>query len=231
MRDLGNEDDHAETAGERLGCGLQVDLGLPAPGRAVEQEVPAAFVVCASEPSERTLLRSGERMRLRLSAQGVTLGRLRQLLAPRALRRGDERQGSAGRRAVVVREPERELHERPRQRLDHTLDRHGLDPCGRRVLEPDHDAALPRPTEPHGNDGTARDLVGNLVRERPRERPGRHERVDRGVLRHTAEATAGLGGSDAGDFDDEVGREAREQAHEQHPGDERLVPELLVDVH
>ena len=77
------------------------------------------------------------------------------------------------------------------------------------------------------DDGAPPDLVRRLVRERARERPRRHERVDRGVPRHTAEATAGLGSSsDAGGFDDEVGREAEEQAREQHPGDERLVPEL-----
>ena len=62
--------------------------------------------------------------------QSVPLGRLRQLLAARALRRSDERERAAGRRAVVVREPERELDERCGQRLDDALDRSSLDPSG-----------------------------------------------------------------------------------------------------
>ena len=126
-RDLGDEDDHAEVAGERLGRGLQVDLGLPAAGRAVEQEVAAALVVRAPEPGQRTLLGGGQRLRLRLASQGVAFGGLRQLLAARALRRGDERERPARRRAVVVREPERELDERRGQRLDDALDRSSLD--------------------------------------------------------------------------------------------------------
>ena len=42
QRDLRDEDDHAQPALESRGRGLKVDLGLPAPGRAVEQEVPAS---------------------------------------------------------------------------------------------------------------------------------------------------------------------------------------------
>ena len=43
-RDLRDEDDRAEPALERRRAGLEVDLGLAAPGRAVEEEAPAARV-------------------------------------------------------------------------------------------------------------------------------------------------------------------------------------------
>ena len=49
-RDLGDEDDHAEPAAQRLAGRLEVDLGLPAPGGAVEQEM-ASFVEGAPQRS------------------------------------------------------------------------------------------------------------------------------------------------------------------------------------
>ena len=42
-----------------------------------------------------------------------------------------------------------------------------------------HDPTGRAPTEPDGNDRALLEPLGNLVRERPRERPGRDERVDR----------------------------------------------------
>ena len=188
-RDLGHEDDHAEVAVERRRRGLQVDLGLPAAGGAVEEEMAAALVVRAPEPGERTLLRGRQRLRLRLAFQSVPLGRLRQHLAARALRRGDERERAAGRRAVVVRDPERELDERSGQRLDDALDRDGLDPRRGRVLEIDHNPSLTSPAEPDRDDVPAYDILGHLVRERACQSTRRHERIDRGVVRHAPQAS------------------------------------------
>ncbi len=187
-RDLGDEDDHAQPAAQRLAGRLEVDLGLPAAGGAVEQEM-ASFVEGAPQALQRTLLRLRERARLRFARQGVPLGRLRKLLAPLPLRRRDEREGTTGRRAVVVREPQSQLDERRGQRLDDALDRRGLDPVRRRVLELDHDPALASAAEPDRDDVSAHDVLGHLVRERPRERTRRHERVDRGVVRHAPQAS------------------------------------------
>ena len=188
-RDLRDEHDHAEPALERVGCSLEGDLGLAAPGRSVQEKVPASFAERTAQPGERTLLRCGQSPRLGLTSQRIAFGRLRQLLAASAPRRSDERQRPPGRRPVVVREPERELDERRRQRLDDALDRSGLHSLGRRVLEADHDPTLPRPTEPHCDDRAPPHVVRDLVRERTRQRAGRHERVDRGVLRHAPQAT------------------------------------------
>jgi hypothetical protein len=85
--------------------------------------VPAALIERATQPGERPLLRGRERVRLRLAGQRVPLGRLRQFFAASALRRSDERQRAPRRRPVVVSEPESELDERRRQRLDDELDR------------------------------------------------------------------------------------------------------------
>ena len=85
-RDLRNEDDHAEPALERVACGLEVDLGLPAPGRPVEQEVAAVALERLAQPRERALLRRGQVLGLGFARQRIALGGLWQLLPPLSLR-------------------------------------------------------------------------------------------------------------------------------------------------
>jgi hypothetical protein len=53
--DLRHEDDRVEPACERLGAGAQVDLGLAAPGGAVEEQ-RAALPEHADDALERALL-------------------------------------------------------------------------------------------------------------------------------------------------------------------------------
>ena len=86
----------------------------------------------------------------------------------------------AGRRPVVG-EPEREVDERQagsgrRRRPRRRRCRRPPAP-GRRSRRR---SAQPSATEPHGHDCASRDVFRHLVRERPRERAGRDERVDLG---------------------------------------------------
>ena len=55
--DLGDEHDYAAAALERRCSGLEVDLGLPAPRRAVEQDVAAAGVERGDDPLDGLALR------------------------------------------------------------------------------------------------------------------------------------------------------------------------------
>ena len=138
-RDLGDEHDRPEPALERRRAGLEVDLGLAAAGRAVEQEAPAALVDRADDPLDRRLLLGRQPLGRRLAGQARR--RRPPLPAPRALRRGDELERPRRRRAVVVGDPEREVDERGRQLVEHAADRRRLHPGRRRVLQPDDDAA------------------------------------------------------------------------------------------
>ena len=61
QRDLGHQHDRALAALERGGASLQVDLGLTAAGRAVEQEGAAAFVERLHDARNGLLLRSVSR--------------------------------------------------------------------------------------------------------------------------------------------------------------------------
>ena len=104
-RDLGDEDDHAQPALERLG---RPPGGRPRSSRCRSRRRAGSGPPSSkrlAQPLQRTLLRLGQRARLRLARQRVPLGRLRELLAPLPLRRRDERERTAGRRAVVVGEP------------------------------------------------------------------------------------------------------------------------------
>src|SRR3989454_4639019 len=112
QRDLRHEHDRTPASRQRSRAGLQVDLSLPAPGRAVEQDVRAlAAVQRANDSLDGCALRLAELLRLRLAGQGIALRRLRALPARTTPDRGDERERSCGRRAVVLGEPERELDE------------------------------------------------------------------------------------------------------------------------
>ena len=121
----------------------------------------------------------GELRRLGLAAERLPLRRRRLLLAPLRRHRRDECECARRRRAVVVGEPERELDERRWQLADDRLDRPRLDAVRRRVDELGDDAARPRAAERHAHDRADPDVVGHLVGERARDRPGGHERKDR----------------------------------------------------
>ena len=122
-RDLRHEHDRAEPALERGRARLEVDLGLAAARRAVEEEVGSGAVVeSARDPLAGALLRVGETRGLRLSGERLAHARLRTLAARLSLHRRDERERARRRRAVVVRDPERELDERFGQLLDDAFD-------------------------------------------------------------------------------------------------------------
>ena len=147
-RDLRHEDDRAAAGRERGLAGADVDLGLPAAGRAGQEDVAAAGSRAGS--SIRSSARScepdscagaGSAAR---PAVAVTSRR-----SPRrcGLLRRDQRERAGRRRAVVVGEPEGEVDERRRQRLEHPLGRDRLD-VGRRLgVGVDDDAAAPRVAE------------------------------------------------------------------------------------
>ena len=185
QRDLGHEHDRAAAGGERRLAGADVDLGLAAAGRAREEDVPAA----AREERLDSLRARAPATRRAASGAGsaAQAGRRRHLAplaAPLRLLRRDQRERAGRRRAVVVREPEGEIDERRRKRLEHALGRDGLD-VGRRLgVGVDDDAAAAGVAEPDREDGALPHLVPDLVRERPRERARIDDRVDGGEARH-----------------------------------------------
>ena len=91
-RDLGDEHDRPEAALEGRCRRLEIDLGLAAPGRAVEQEVSAPLVERGRHPGERQLLRLAQRLRLRLSLQSGQTLHQRVVVDGRAARRASRRQ-------------------------------------------------------------------------------------------------------------------------------------------
>ena len=184
QRDLRHEDDRAAARGEGGLAGPDVDLGLAASGRAGEQDVAAAARGELLDPRERPLLRLGQLRRRGLRGQGLRHGHLPPLAAPGALLRRDQRERAGRRRAVVVGEPEREIDERRRERLEHPLGRDRLD-VRRRLRVGVHDDAAPvRVAEGDGEHGALPHVVVYLVGERPRERAGADDRVDGGEARH-----------------------------------------------
>ena len=94
--DLRDENDRASPAFERLCASLQIDLGLPAPGRAVQQEGAPVSLESSADPTERGRLLRGEGVR-RLLAHELS-GRLTpdRALAPRPRFRRDERKRARG---------------------------------------------------------------------------------------------------------------------------------------
>ena len=173
-RDLGDEDDHASPLPQRGLRRLEVDLGLAAAGRAVEQETTALAFESLGQPGQRLELRLRQLSGPGLAAQRVAVGRLRQLLPALPLLRSDEPERAPGGRAVVVGEPECELYERRRQLLDDALDGRRLDPGRRGLVDPDDHSACFRAREPNRDDGPTLDVVRRLIREGARERTRRN---------------------------------------------------------
>jgi hypothetical protein len=184
-RDLRHEHDRPQPSLERSRTRLQVDLGLPATGGAVEQEMAAAGVERRDDALDGGRLRLRQRGRRRLARQRLaSLGRRRLLLSPLARLRSDERERPRRRRAVVVGEPQREVDERRRNLVNDRLDRHRRHTCRSGTVDVDDDAALAAATEPHRDDGALPHPCRHLVRERLRQRSCRDERNDLGVPRH-----------------------------------------------
>jgi len=137
--DLGHEDDRAETTVERGGTGLEVDLGLTASGRAVEQVAAAAGVHRLDDRRHR-----GRLLRRQLRGRGLPdqpRGRLSALAAPGPPARCDQLERASRRRAVVAGEPERQLDERRRQLVENGGDGRCLDTRRRRLTGRDDHAA------------------------------------------------------------------------------------------
>ena len=79
-RDLRHEHDRAAAASERRVAGLEVHLGLAAPGRPHEQEVSRRSIVeAADDPRDRRLLLGRELVRCGLPRQRLALHRRRPL--------------------------------------------------------------------------------------------------------------------------------------------------------
>src|SRR5215471_4735118 len=105
-------------------CGLaraDVDLRLAAAGRAGQQDVAAAARQERLDPRQGELLRFGEPGGRGLSRKRGRRGDLAPLAAPRTLQRGDQRERPRRGRAVVVGEPEGEVNESRRERLEYAL--------------------------------------------------------------------------------------------------------------
>ena len=94
-----------------------------------------------------------------------------------ALRGCDESERPGWSRAVRVREPERQVDERGRDRAEHLLHGDGLDVLGRVVGRLDDDPAPVRAAERHLDDRSLLEPVSE-VGERPREGAGGDERED-----------------------------------------------------
>ena len=184
QRDLRHEHDRAAARGEGGLAGADVDLGLAAAGRAGEEDVAAAARKQALDPLERALLCLGKMGGRWLGGQAGRRRHVPPLAAPLRLLRRDQREGAGRRRAVVVREPEGEIDERRRERLEHSLCRDGLDVGRRFGVGVDDDTAATRVAEGDREDGALLHLVPDLVGERPRERARADDRVDGGEARH-----------------------------------------------
>ena len=118
-RDLGHEHDRPEPALERRRARLEIDLGLAAARRPLEQDVLAdALVERRDDLLDRGRLVVRQRGRLRLAVERVTRGGRRPLAARRPTGRRDELERPRRRRAVVVGEPEREVDERRRDLVE-----------------------------------------------------------------------------------------------------------------
>ena len=177
--DLRHEHDRPEPALERCRAGLEVDLRLAAAGRPLEEDVLAdALVERRDDLLHGLSLLDRQRFRLGLAAERLSLDRRRPFAPRRAALRRDELQGSRGRRAVVVRHPQRQVDEGRRHLVEQPADGRRLD--ARRRLDADvrDDPTGRAPTEPDRHDRALRKPLGNLVGEGPHERPGGDEGVD-----------------------------------------------------
>ncbi len=170
-RDLGDEDDRAAPSLERRGTGLEIDLGLAASRRTLEQEVAAAGVHRLDDALERPLLTLAQRVWLGLAAERVPLAGRGPFAASFPLQRRDELEGAGGCRAVVVGQPECEVDERPGQLVDDVPDGHRLDAFRRALLEPDDDSTTSCPVEKERNDRALSDVLRHFVGEGSGNRP------------------------------------------------------------
>src|SRR4029079_7262181 len=101
------EDDRAEPPLERGRARLEIDLGLPAASRPLEQQVLAdTFVECREHPPDGRLLLVRQPFRLGLSCERLPQGRRGPLAARASAGGGEELQGASGGRARTVREPQ-----------------------------------------------------------------------------------------------------------------------------
>ena len=185
--DLRHEHDRSPATFERGGAGLQVDLRLAAPGRAVRSTwappassrrrcarrrpaAPRSAPPAPARPRDRPGARACGALRdaRACGAPGRAPARASTRSSRRARARGRRARVGSGRDVAGGRDVD------ARRRLDLGLD---------------DDPAQPSATEPHGHDGASLDVVRHLVRERPRERAGRDERVDLGEW-HPASVSA-----------------------------------------
>jgi hypothetical protein len=160
--DLRHEDDRPAAAREGRLAGAQVDLGLPAPRRAVQQEAAAAPVERALDACEGARLGVAERGGRFLPGQILLPLAPPRSGAPRRLVRGDERERPRRRRAIVLAEPEGEVDERCRDGAEDAVHGDGIDVGRRLVLEADDDPAALRTTEAHGDDRPLLEAVGEV---------------------------------------------------------------------
>ena len=189
QRDLGDEDDRAPAADERGVAGADVDLGLAAAGRAREQDVATGVFRPVQElldPCERARLRLRQPLGCGLGGKRVARPDLAPLTPALRLLGRDEREGARRRRAVVLGDPEGELDERRRHRLDDPLDGRRHDTVRGRDADLGDDAAAAGVAEAHFDDRARLDLVRHLVGEGARDGAGGDERVDRGEATHRA---------------------------------------------
>ena len=143
--DLRYEHDRAEALFEGGLAGSQIDLRLAAPGLAVEEVVrrPAER---SDHLREHALLCLGQRVGTRFADEILCTRPPLRTGAPLAGRRRYERECPGRGGAVVIREPERQVDERLRDRAEHLRDRDRLDVLGHLVLEgDDHTPALGAP--------------------------------------------------------------------------------------
>ncbi len=211
--DLGYEDDRAPPTTDRRCAGLQIHLGLAAARGAVQKKMTGARVERGDDALDRHALRRGELGRLRLAGKRVARPRAAELSAPLAIPRSHEGECPGGCRAVVLGQPEREIDE---GRWNPVYDRPGhrdRESGRRRHTQLDHNPANRAVAETDRDDVPPAHSVCNLVRERPRERAGSHERVDLRT-RHAVERSLECQTSGADGNEDEVGAEPEHETEE-----------------
>ena len=160
-RDLRDEHDDPAATGERSRGGLEVHLGLAAPRRPVEEHMATPASSARTIRSIGGTLRRRELLRLGLTAESVARrGRTRRPATSSRDGR-DERQCPGRRRAVVVREPERQLDQRGRDPIDDGAGVRDLDARRRSHPGLDDDPRTVPPAEPDREDVALPDVVGH----------------------------------------------------------------------